>query len=113
MVPTITREQLKRRLEHGGNVTLVEVAPEAEYHDGHLPGAIHLPADHTREFALPDKEAEIVVYCGGPTCTAAQKAADELLAFGYSNVRVYQGGKQDWIDAGLPTEGGVPLATPY
>ena len=113
MVPTITREQLQRRLEHGGNVVLIEALPESDYQEGHLPGAINLPADHVREFTLPDKDAEIVVYCAGPQCNASDLAAEELIALGYKNVRVYKGGKQDWIDAGLPTEGGVPLATPY
>jgi rhodanese-related sulfurtransferase len=36
-----------------------------------------------------------------------------LAALGYTNVRDYKGGKKDWIDAGLPTVSGVPLATPY
>jgi rhodanese-related sulfurtransferase len=34
----------------------------------------------------------------------SDKAARELAALGYTNVRDYSGGKQDWIDAGLPTE---------
>lgn len=70
MVATITRDQLQRKLEHGGNVTLVETLPESHYHEAHLPGAINLPPDRVREMApqlLPDKDAEIVVYCGGPT----------------------------------------------
>jgi len=116
MIPTITREQLQRKLEHGGNVTLVETGPESDYHDSHVPSAIHLPPDQVRELAtqlLPDKEAEIVVYCGGPTCNASEIVAGELVALGYTNVRVYKGGKWEWIEAGLPTEGGVPLATPY
>ena len=116
MIPTITREHLQRKLEHGGNVILVEALPESDYHDGHLPGAINLPNYHVQELAsqlLPDKQAEIVVYCAGPTSSAAEIVAAELAESGYSNVRVYQGGKEDWINAGLPTEGGVPLATPY
>jgi rhodanese-related sulfurtransferase len=32
-------------------------------------------------------------------------AARELAALGYTNVKDYKAGKQDWIDAGLPTEG--------
>ena len=36
--------------------------------------------------------------------SAAWNAARELAALGYTNVRDYAGGKQDWIDAGLPTE---------
>src|SRR5688572_18280319 len=116
MVPTITREQLQRKLEHGGNVVLVEALPESDYHEAHLPGAINLPNYHVHDVArqlAPDKTAEIVVYCGGPESNAADVVAGELADLGYSNVRVYKGGKEDWINAGLPTEGGVPLATPY
>jgi rhodanese-related sulfurtransferase len=70
MVATISREQLKSRLDHGGNLILVETLPEADFHEAHLPGAINLPPERVPELApqlLPDKEAEIVVYCGGPT----------------------------------------------
>ena len=113
MVATISREQLQRKLEHGGNVILIETLPESEFHEAHLPGAVNLPPDHKHALSLPDKDAEIVVYCSGPECDAAEVAARELMALGYNNVRVYSGGKLDWIAAGLPTVSGVPLATPY
>ena len=49
---------------------LVEVLPAEEYEEEHLPGAINLPPDRVRELAsrvLPDKGAEIIVYCSSPT----------------------------------------------
>ena len=49
---------------------LVETLPEMAYHHAHLPGAINLPPQKLAELAatlLPNKQAEIVVYCASPT----------------------------------------------
>ncbi len=70
MTATISREELKAKIDRGDNFTLVEALPEAKYQSGHLPGAINVPYDRVRELAptrLPDKVAEIVVYCASPT----------------------------------------------
>jgi rhodanese-related sulfurtransferase len=67
---TITREELRRKIERGDKFTLVETLPAQTYHHAHLPGAINLPPDRVRELApriLPDKSAEIVVYCSNFT----------------------------------------------
>ncbi len=45
MVATISRNELKGRIERGDNYHLVETLPEAAYHHAHLPGAINLPPD--------------------------------------------------------------------
>lgn len=67
---TISRDDLKAKIEGGENFTLVETLPETSYHHAHLPGAINLPPDRVKELApqlLPDKAAEIIVYCANPT----------------------------------------------
>ena len=69
MVETISREDLKAKLDREDDFVLVETLPEAKYRHTHLPGALNLPPDRLRETApelLPDKEADIVVYCGSP-----------------------------------------------
>jgi rhodanese-related sulfurtransferase len=69
-IPMISRDELKARLDRGDDFTLVEALPPPAYHDGHIPGAINLPPVQVRELApkrLPDKTAEIVVYCASPT----------------------------------------------
>lgn len=48
----------------------------------------------------------MITYCAGPTCHASARAASELAALDYRNVRHYEGGKQDWASAGLPLERG-------
>jgi rhodanese-related sulfurtransferase len=69
-IPMISRDELKARLDRGDDFTLVEALPPPAYHDGHIPGAINLPPVQVRELApkrLPDKTAEIVVYCASRT----------------------------------------------
>jgi rhodanese-related sulfurtransferase len=70
MVQTISREGLKDKIDRSDDFVLVETLPEEQYRHAHLPGAVNLPPKRLRELApelLPDKEADIVVYCGSPT----------------------------------------------
>ncbi len=70
MLDTISRDDLKAKIDRGDNFTLVETLSETAYHHAHLPGAINLPPDRVNELAprlLPDKSAEIIVYCSSPT----------------------------------------------
>src|SRR5262245_47978263 len=62
MIATISRQQLQRKLEHGGNLILVEALPTSDFEEGHLPNAVNLPPDRVRELAadvIPNKDAEI------------------------------------------------------
>ena len=70
MIETITREELRAKLGRGDDFTLVETLPRETYEHAHLPNAINLPPDKVTELAgeiLPDKSAEIVVYCSKPS----------------------------------------------
>jgi rhodanese-related sulfurtransferase len=85
----------------------VEVLPEADYHQAHLPGAINLPPDQIARLAfkrLRDRDAEIVLYSDGASPHPSEAAARELAERGYTHVRDYAEGKRDWIDSGLPIE---------
>lgn len=110
----IDTEALKRKLAGARPPLLVEALPEKYWSDWHLPGARHLPHDQVKERAsavLPDKSAEIVVYCASRTCQNSHQAASRLAQLGYSNVSVYPGGKQEWQEAGLPVDRGQAIAT--
>jgi rhodanese-related sulfurtransferase len=66
MVKTITRAELKEKIDRGDRFMLVETLPEQAFSHAHLPGAINLPPDRVQPLApelLPDKTADIVVYC--------------------------------------------------
>ena len=70
MAETISREELKAKMDRGDQFDLVETLAKDAYDYAHLPGAINLPPDRVRELAprlLPDKSADIVVYCASLT----------------------------------------------
>ena len=108
MATEITREDLKAKTERKNDFVLVEALSQKHYESSHLPGAINLPYEFVDEAerVLPDKNAEIVVYCMNPGCIASREEARELEEMGYKHVLHYAAGKQDWIRAGLPVERG-------
>jgi len=112
MSDIITLDELQAALRQEGNAgtppILVEVLPEPYFRHTHLPGAVNMPPERVAELApvlLPDREAPIVVYCAGPTCPHAAAAARLLTTLGYTDVRDFVGGKQEWLAAGLPVQG--------
>ncbi|MGW5642226.1 rhodanese-like domain-containing protein [Saccharopolyspora sp. NPDC003752] len=109
MTELISREELKRRID-AGEVTVVDALGGAYYEQQHLPGAIALTEDRVEEEAgelLPDKDAAIVVYCSNTACGNSQAVATRLERLGYTGVRKYREGIQDWVEAGLPVKTGA------
>jgi rhodanese-related sulfurtransferase len=103
MAKTITRDELHRAIQ-AGSVTVVETLREEHFAAGHLPGAIHIHFEQIGVRApelLPDKHAPIVTYCSNTACRNSEIAANQLAKMGYTNVRKYAEGKQDWHEAGL------------
>lgn len=110
--PTITRTELQTLIDADA-VTVVEALPAEYYEQGHLPGAINIPHTEVRNLApalLPDKGAQIVVYCANEPCANSGIATQVLGKLGYTNVRDYAAGKADWVEAGLPLEQEAPVA---
>lgn len=110
MTQTISRDELKAGLD-AGTITVVDALPESYYAQQHLPGALNLVADDVLTRAtevLPDRDAAIVTYCSNTACGNSGQVATALTTLGYTNVRKYAEGLQDWVEAGLPTETGVP-----
>lgn len=105
MNETISREEIKRKLDANEPMILVEALPKPYFDAEHLPGAINIPHDEVRELAprlLPDKDALIAVYCASTDCRNSELASKVLRQMGYTDVREYVEGKQDWIEAELP-----------
>jgi rhodanese-related sulfurtransferase len=108
-VPTsINRSDVQRLV--ADKAQLVEVLPEDEYLEEHLPGAIHLPLKSltAKTAAKLDKSNAVIVYCWDALCDMSPRAARHLERFGFDRVYDYTTGKADWIAAGLPTEGRGP-----
>jgi len=106
MTTLITRAELSAAIG-AGTVTVVD-ALGGDYHaKRHLPGALPLAppeVDAKAAERLPDKNAAIVTYCSNPACPNSGQVADRLTALGYTDVRKYAEGIEDWVEAGLPTE---------
>ncbi len=110
MTSTISRDVLEAGLD-AGTITVVDALPESYYAQQHLPGALNLVTDDVEDRAselLPDKNAAIVTYCSNTACQNSTQVAAKLERLGYTNVRKYADGIQDWVEAGLPTHTGVP-----
>jgi rhodanese-related sulfurtransferase len=106
---TVSRDSLWAKMEQGEEFVLVDALSLISYAASHLPGAVHIPPDAVDDRAprrIPDLDTEVVVYCSNPDCESSIEVARRLLELGYTNVWHYPGGKRDWIDAGLPLEGG-------
>jgi rhodanese-related sulfurtransferase len=98
---------IKKRLDAGEKLILVDTREDLEWAQGHLPGAIHLGKgviERDIEQTIPDHSAPIVLYCGGGFRSAI--AAENLQKMGYTNVISMDGGWKGWIAAGFPTTKG-------
>jgi rhodanese-related sulfurtransferase len=109
----ITREEVEGLVTAGAKARLFEILPRDYFERGHLPGAENLPLeglDHAIVARVPERDTPIVTYCSGPTCNNSHLAARRLRELGYTDVRVFTGGKAAWRDAGLPFETGAEPA---
>jgi rhodanese-related sulfurtransferase len=108
MLPTVSADELRRKLESGDDFVLVDALAPMVYAHSHLPGAINLPSsdvDPARVARrIPDRSTEIVVYCSSPECEDSLMTATRLRELGYANVTHYAGGKDEWKALGLPLE---------
>ena len=101
---TISREELKQKLDHKNNFHLVMALAEWAYQAKHIPGSIHFATMREALAELP-KEDEIAVYCSDENCIASTALGQLLERHGYPHVLHYAGGLADWEQAGYPLEG--------
>lgn len=109
MTVIITRTELETLISQG-TVTLVDALPQSYYDQQHLPGAINLVESDVNDRAgdlLPNQARTVVTYCSNPSCQNSKAVARRLVALGYADVRAYEAGIQDWVEAGNPVEASV------
>ena len=108
-VDHISRESLQQKIESCADFVLVDALSPMSYATSHLPGAINLPpesVDGRAQRRIPDRSTEVIVYCSDAACNSSIIVANRLIELGYENVSHYAEGKNDWVEAGLPLEGG-------
>ena len=102
-VREVSVEEALERVKKG-NVTLIDVREDSEWAAGHARGAEHMGRgviERDIEARIPDKNAELILYCGGGFRSAL--SADNLQLMGYTNVASMAGGWRAWQAAGAPT----------
>jgi len=100
-----TMPELKKRLDAKEEFYLIDVREDHEWAAGRIPGAKHLSRgiiERDIECQIPDREAEILLYCGGGYRSAL--VADNLQKMGYKRVVSVDGGWRGWTGAGFPVE---------
>jgi rhodanese-related sulfurtransferase len=113
-VPTIGREEVSRGIADR-NMTVVDTHPEVVHVQRRLPGSVNIPGfpyekaaattDRLAPTRLPDRKTKLVLYCLNEPCRNSEFVGRRLIELGYTDVSKYPGGMEDWLAAGLPTEG--------
>jgi len=99
----IEKEELKEKIDQGDDFKLVMTLNEWAFKSQHIPGSINIYNPEGIEKLL-SKDDEIIVYCTAPTCIASIAVYAVLNSAGFSNIRRYAGGLEDWEAAGYPLE---------
>ena len=104
-IKEVTVAETRERVAANPQAKLIDVREDNEWDAAHAAGAIHLGKgiiERDIEETVPDKSAELILYCGGGFRSAL--AADVLQNMGYTNVYSMAGGWKAWKDSGAPVE---------
>lgn len=96
----VTVAETQQLMREKPDVKLIDVREDHEWEAAHAAGAIHLGKgiiERDIETTIPDKNAEVILYCGGGYRSAL--AADALQRMGYTNVFSMAGGWKAWKEA--------------
>lgn len=107
-ITIVSREQTKVFVDAGAHIVL-DARPPADYAAGHIPGAFSVPSEQIDKY-LPQvlpmlaPAQPILTYCSGHQCDESVKLTKHLLANGFTNVVLFQGGWAEWSAAKGPVE---------
>ncbi len=105
-VTIVSAEQAIDMILSTPGLTVIDARKAAEFHKGHIEGAINLLNTTFKEEDLknvsPDKSRPILFYCNGIRCLRSSDAIKKARQWGYSNLIWFRGGWNEWSDKGLP-----------
>jgi rhodanese-related sulfurtransferase len=105
-VSTMGIDELVDLMKSGNSYVLIDARPRAAYDQAHLPGAVSIPLGEIDSYAgRLDTNSTIVVYCNSFECPISTEAAVEFMRLGFSDVRDYKGGLQEWKERDYPIYG--------
>lgn len=99
----ITARSAKELTASGNNIIWIDARSQAEFDQGHIPGALWLSPGHWPEatllvLATTPKDQLIIIYCGGGPCRSAEETAQRLAReLRLTNLRILRGGYPAWL----------------
>jgi len=105
-VTYITKDRLQEMIAAHEDLLIVDVLDASSFAKARIAGAVNVPLARMKEalgdcFAAMPKDRPIVVYCANQRCKASTKAAEMLMAAGFTNVVDYENGLAEWVESGL------------
>lgn len=100
-----------KELFETGEAVIIDARDRETFRKGHIKGALSLPVGEADGLVPPfaertPKDRLVIVYCGGYDCHDSRLLGEKLLAAGFGQVFVYEGGFPEWQDAGHPVTKG-------
>ena len=110
--PTSNMEMISlataKELFESHNALFIDARHEFDYQAGHVRGAVNVALKkfdtHFARLNKIPKGKLLIVYCDGAECNRSIELTVKLMESGFTNVKVFFGGWQEWNSAGLPIE---------
>lgn len=112
----ISTEDIKKKLDAGEDMVIIDTMPEDSYHKNHIPGAVgavlpgkmeEVDPERRRAFVEAlgeDKNKPVIIYCGRVSCYRSHVGALIAKEEGFTNVLRHPGGIDAWLEAGYKAE---------
>jgi rhodanese-related sulfurtransferase len=90
------------------NALFIDSRHEFEYNEGHIQGAINISlnefATHIAHLTSIPKDRLLIIYCDGSQCNSSIELTLKLMELGYTNIKIFFGGWQEWKNNKLPVD---------
>jgi len=104
-VQRIKPEELKKLMENKADIVVVDNQPKGAYDMEHIPGAVNFPwAMHIKGPVNLPRNKVLILYCACSHEEDSTDVANQLMEFGYHNVKLLEGGWLRWVELGYPIE---------
>jgi rhodanese-related sulfurtransferase len=106
-IPQVKPEELKKLIESGDqSIVIVDVQPKGAYDMGHVKGAVNFPwAPTLKSNGNLPKNKTLILYCDCAHEEDSTEVATQLKEkYGYTNIKLLEGGWSKWREAGYPME---------
>jgi rhodanese-related sulfurtransferase len=104
MVAKISVDELKRRMDAGEHLVILDLRTLEEWREGRIPGSLHFEQDKLNLIVPETAQAEVVLYSSSPNEAENARAALQLKRRGVRRVRPLEGGFERWLNLVLPVE---------